>query len=85
MKIAKSKSQNEARSFEATEVSCRSPLRKFCILHFAICILTFGGILLVYGCERDTSAAKAAKKGAEPSALPVTVTPVRTQKVQRTV
>ena len=45
----------------------------------------FFTLALLYGCERNSSAAKAAKKGAEPSALPVTVTPVRTQKVQRTV
>lgn len=41
--------------------------------------------ILSYGCERNTSAAKADKKDAKEAALPVTVTPVRIQKVQRTV
>lgn len=52
-----------------------------------ISVLLIAGLLstTLYGCERDTSAAKVEKKKAEPSALPVTVTPVRTQKVQRTV
>jgi RND family efflux transporter MFP subunit len=36
------------------------------------------------GCGRNSSAAKAERKQAQPSALPVTVTPVRAQKVQRT-
>lgn len=37
------------------------------------------------GCGRNSSASKAEKKEARPAVLPVTVTPVRTQKVQRTV
>lgn len=41
-------------------------------------------ILVVAGCGGDTSAAKAAKT-AQSAPLPVTVTPVRTQQVQRTV
>ena len=40
---------------------------------------------LLSGCERNTSAAKAEKKEAQEAALPVTVAPVRTQRVQRTV
>ena len=39
---------------------------------------------LISGCGGDTSAAKAAKT-AQSALLPVTVTPVRTQPVQRTV
>jgi len=52
-----------------------------------ISVLLIAGLLstALYGCERSTSAAKAEKKNAAPNALPVTVTPVRTQKVQRTV
>jgi len=42
-------------------------------------------ITALYGCGRNSSAAKADRKQARPSALPVTVTPVRAQKVQRTV
>ena len=47
--------------------------------------LWFFTLALLYGCERNGSAAKLEKKLAEQSPLPVTVTPVRTQKVQRTV
>lgn len=52
-----------------------------------ISVLLIAGLLstALHGCERDTSAAKVEKKNAAPKALPVTVTPVRTQKVQRTV
>ena len=39
----------------------------------------------LHGCERNSSAARVGKPPAEQSPLPVTVTPVRTQKVQRTV
>src|SRR3972149_6155073 len=46
--------------------------------------LWFFTLALLYGCERNGSAAKLEKKLAEQSTLPVTVTPVRTQKVQRT-
>lgn len=41
--------------------------------------------MAVYGCDRGSSAAKADKVQVEESAVPVTVTPVRVQKVQRTV
>lgn len=85
MKIEKCKSQNEARRFARRSAPAVSFLSRLCILHLAICILIFGYLFLVSGCERATSAAKVEKKKAEPKALPVTVTPVRTQKVQRTV
>lgn len=41
--------------------------------------------MALYGCDRGTSAAKTEPGQLEEKALPVTVTPVRTQKVQRTV
>ena len=52
-----------------------------------ITVLLVAGLLstLLYGCGRGPSAAKADRKQAQPSVVPVTVTPVRTQKVQRTV
>ncbi|TAK07797.1 efflux RND transporter periplasmic adaptor subunit [bacterium] len=39
----------------------------------------------LYGCERNTSAGKVEKKDVKEARLAVTITPVRTQKVQRTV
>ncbi len=52
-----------------------------------ITVLLIAGVLTTapYGCGRGPSAAKADRRQAQPSAVPVTVTPVRTQKVQRTV
>ncbi len=47
--------------------------------------LCFVPALFLHGCERNTSAAKVQKRSEEQGALPVTVTPVRTQKVQRVV
>jgi len=47
--------------------------------------LSFVPALFLHGCERNTSAAKVQKRSEEQGALPVTVTPVRTQKVQRAV
>lgn len=47
--------------------------------------LSFALAALLHGCERNTSAAKVQKRSGEQGALPVTVTPVRTQKVQRVV
>lgn len=47
--------------------------------------LSFALALFLHGCERNTSAAKVQKRSEEQGALPVTVTPVRTQKVQRAV
>ncbi len=52
--------------------------------HLAAAILLLLTAFL-YGCERNTSAAKAEKKDVKEAGLPVTITPVRTQKVQRTV
>lgn len=40
---------------------------------------------LLYGCDRNTSAAKTGGEDGEAASLPVTVTPVRAQKVQRRV
>lgn len=42
-------------------------------------------LIALYGCDRGTSAAKPEKAQSAGSPVPVTVTPVRTQKVQRTV
>jgi len=53
-------------------------------LQFAICLLTFASALFLVGCERGTSAAKVERAGPEAAVL-VSVTPVRTQRVQRTV
>lgn len=52
-----------------------------------ISLLLVAGALItaLYGCGRNSSAAKANRQQAQPSVLPVTVTPVRAQKVQRTV
>lgn len=47
--------------------------------------LCFVPALFLHGCERNTSAAKVQKRSEEQGALAVTVTPVRTQKVQRAV
>jgi RND family efflux transporter MFP subunit len=55
------------------------------ILHFAICILSFAPMFLLSGCERSASVGKAGKKEMKEAASPVTVAPVRTQEVQRTV
>ncbi len=52
--------------------------------HLAAAILLLLTAFL-YGCERNTSAAKVEKKDVKEARLPVTITPVRTQKVQRTV
>src|SRR3970282_545051 len=85
MKIANCKSQIGPRRVGARKAPVFSPCRRFCILHFAICLLTFASALFVSGCDRGPSAAKADRKQAQPNVVPVTVTPVRTQKVQRTV
>ncbi len=58
---------------------------RFRTLPFALCILSFGYLFLLSGCERNGSAAKAQKGEPKEAPLPVTVTPVRAQKVQRTV
>ncbi|MBI2988124.1 MAG: efflux RND transporter periplasmic adaptor subunit [Deltaproteobacteria bacterium] len=52
-----------------------------------ISVLLVAGLLstVLAGCERNSSATKTDPKEAQPSVLPVTVTPVRAQKVQRTV
>lgn len=55
---------------------------KTLLRHFLISYLA---VTLLNGCERNTSAGKAGKKDSQEAALPVTVTPVRTQKVERTV
>ena len=85
MKIEKCKSQNEA------PISVISRLRtfffrtRFCTLHFTLCILSFGYIFLLSGCQRTPPVTKEAKTQVREAALPVTVMPVRTQEVQRTV
>jgi len=48
-------------------------------------LILFPLAALPYGCERRTPAAKAEKNADKEGPLPVTVTPVRTQTVQRTV
>ena len=52
--------------------------------HLAAAILLLLTAFL-YGCERNTSAGKVEKKDVKEARLAVTITPVRTQKVQRTV
>lgn len=53
--------------------------------HRLAAVILLSLMAFLYGCERNTSAAKAEKKDVKEAGLPVTITPVRTQKVQRTV
>lgn len=53
-------------------------------LHWALAHL-FLSVALLTGCDRGQSAAKPGKEESQQALLPVTVTPVRTQKVERTV
>lgn len=54
-------------------------MERFSLAH----LLLFAALLT--GCDRGTSAAKPEREGAQRDLLPVTVTPVRAQKVQRAV
>lgn len=53
--------------------------------HYLAAAILLSLTAFLYGCERNTSAGKVEKKDAKEASLPVTITPVRTQKVQRTV